>query len=189
MRIIILILLLLLNNCTKYKTVLICGDHICVNKEEADQYFEENLSIEVQIIDRKEKDDVDLVELNLNENIKGIREVKIFSKKETGQNLKKLTNNEKNELKKKIKNKKKKKEIARKITKKKNMLKKKEIKDEYKKDRKIVKEKINKDNINLKRGNIVDVCSQVEKCNIDAISKYLIDQGKKRDFPDITKRQ
>ena len=27
----------------KPKTVFICGDHICVNKTEAKQYFEENL--------------------------------------------------------------------------------------------------------------------------------------------------
>ena len=35
----------LVQNCSKPKTVLICGDHVCVNKTEAEQYFEENLSI------------------------------------------------------------------------------------------------------------------------------------------------
>ena len=33
----------LLSNCSKPKTVLICGDHVCINKAEAEQYFEENL--------------------------------------------------------------------------------------------------------------------------------------------------
>ena len=33
---------LLLANCGKPKTVLICGDHICVNKAEAEEYFYEN---------------------------------------------------------------------------------------------------------------------------------------------------
>ena len=29
--------------CGKPKIVLICGDHVCVNKSEAEQYFEKNL--------------------------------------------------------------------------------------------------------------------------------------------------
>ena len=48
-------LFLILQNCSKPKTVYICGDHICVNKTEARQYFEENLSLEVKIIDSKKK--------------------------------------------------------------------------------------------------------------------------------------
>jgi len=35
---------------------------------------------------------------------------------------------------------------------------------------------------------IVDVCTILEKCSIDEISKYLLEQGKKKDFPDITQR-
>ena len=42
-------------NCSKPKTVLICGDHVCINKAEANQYFEENLTIEVKIVDKKVK--------------------------------------------------------------------------------------------------------------------------------------
>ena len=44
-----------LTNCNKPKTVFICGDHICVNKTEAEQYFKENLSIEVKILSKKNK--------------------------------------------------------------------------------------------------------------------------------------
>ena len=33
---------------------------------------------------------------------------------------------------------------------------------------------------------IVDVCTIIEKCSIEEISKYLINQGKKKDYPDIT---
>ena len=52
----ILILSLILTNCAnKPKTVLICGDHVCVNKAEAEQFFKDNLSIEVKIIDKKKK--------------------------------------------------------------------------------------------------------------------------------------
>ena len=49
-------------SCSKPKTVLICGDHICVNKAEAEQYFEENLSIQVKILNEKPKDEINLVE-------------------------------------------------------------------------------------------------------------------------------
>ena len=48
MKKILLVTLLFLAACSKPKTVLICGDHICVNQTEAEQYFEENLSIEVK---------------------------------------------------------------------------------------------------------------------------------------------
>ena len=48
-----LIILFFLTNCSKSKTVLICGDHVCINKAEANQYFEENLSIEVRVIEKK----------------------------------------------------------------------------------------------------------------------------------------
>ena len=33
---------------------------------------------------------------------------------------------------------------------------------------------------------VVDVCTIIEKCSIEEISKYLIDQGNERDYPDIT---
>ena len=55
------------------------GDHVCLNKTEAEQYFEENLSIEVKIIDKNKKE-FDLVEINLmNDSQKKM--VKIDSKK------------------------------------------------------------------------------------------------------------
>ena len=57
-------LMFLLTNCSKPKSVFICGDHVCVNKTEAEQYFEENLSIEVKIIDKKINKELSLVELN-----------------------------------------------------------------------------------------------------------------------------
>ena len=36
---------------------------------------------------------------------------------------------------------------------------------------------------------VVDVCTILEKCSIDEISKFLLEQGKKKNFPDITIRQ
>ena len=36
---------------------------------------------------------------------------------------------------------------------------------------------------------VVDVCTILEKCSIEEISKLLLEQGKKKKFPDITIRQ
>ena len=43
--------------------------------------------------------------------------------------------------------------------------------------------------MNKRAQNITDVCTILKKCSIDEISKYLLNQGKKKDFPDITTRQ
>ena len=76
MRFIIFIsLIFFLSNCSKPKTVLICGDHVCLNKAEAEQYFEENLSIEVKVINKQFDDEEDLVELNLKENSLGKKRI------------------------------------------------------------------------------------------------------------------
>ena len=64
----LIIIILFLSNCNKPKTVLICGDHVCVNKVEAKQYFEENLSIEVKVINKQPQKEINLVELNLRNN-------------------------------------------------------------------------------------------------------------------------
>ena len=69
--IIFVFIILLLYSCNKPKTVLICGDHVCINQAEAEQYFEENLSLEVQVIDNKKTKEINLVELNLNKDING----------------------------------------------------------------------------------------------------------------------
>ena len=40
-----------------------------------------------------------------------------------------------------------------------------------------------------KKIDVVDVCTILKKCNIEEITKYLLNQGRKKDFPDITLRQ
>ncbi len=81
-------LFLSLLGCSKPKTVLICGDHVCINKSEAKQYFEENLSIEVRIIDKKRKKEENLVEVNLLTSTNGKKEVIISEKKNKKKNIK-----------------------------------------------------------------------------------------------------
>ena len=43
--------------------------------------------------------------------------------------------------------------------------------------------------MNKNNSNVVDICTKLEKCSIEEISKYLIKQGKKKSFPDITSRR
>ena len=74
-KLLLFLIILSIYGCNKPKTVLICGDHVCVNKAEAEQYFEENLSIEVKIIEKKKGDQINLVELNLKDNSKKNRKI------------------------------------------------------------------------------------------------------------------
>ncbi len=187
-----LLLMFFISNCSKPKTVLICGDHVCVNKAEAKQYFEENLSIEVKIIDKKDEREFDLVELNLKESSNKNKKISISSKTKTNQKIKMLSKKE--------------------IVKIKENIKKKEKEKKFNKQNQIIKEKvkINNDNkikktntnlikddqkhknikiINNNRNNVVDVCTIIENCSIDEIAKFLLEQGNKKGFPDITKRQ
>ncbi len=93
-RAVLIFLLIFLIGCNKPKTVLICGDHECINKQEAEQYFEENLTLEVQIInDRKPKSN-NLVELNLRQDVNGKKQIDVKQKKRTSKNVKKLTKKE-----------------------------------------------------------------------------------------------
>ena len=161
----IIFLILFLQSCSKPKSVFICGDHVCINKEEANQYFEKNLSIEIKIIDnKKRKENIDLVELNLRKNNKNKKIISVKNKIYSYTNLKKLTKKDIKEIKSKLKN---------------------------KKIKKIAKKNVTKkiENKQLNKTIIEDVCTIVKKCSIDEISKHLIKIGKKKDFPDITSRE
>lgn len=186
-------LLFLLTNCNKPKAVLICGDHICINKAEAEQFFEENLSLEVKIIDKKIKKEVDLIELNLKEKPSGERKITLLTKKDTLKELKTLSNDEKEKIKKNIINKKKEMRAAKK---KENNVKKADNKKNYKNEnnakksnKKPLNSKIMRNNNNKKSTAIVDVCTILDKCNIEEISKFLLEQGRKKRYPDITIRE
>lgn len=182
----IFFIFLLFQGCNKTKTVLICGDHVCINKTEAKQYFEENLSLEVKIIDPKKKEELNLVELNLKNNAVINKKISIEKKETTNQDVKVLTHNEIKQIKVKIKEKNKIKKIANKEKNNKrdqiNLLNKKN---------KIVKKIENKNQTNdrsVNNLNIVDVCKIITDCNIDEISKYLSKEGLKKKYPDITTR-
>ena len=180
-----------LTNCNKPKTVFICGDHICVNKTEAEQYFKENLSIEVKILNKKNKKKIDLVELNLNNNNEK-KKISLISKRKPKNDLKTLSNLEIAKIKENINQKKRQEIILKRESKQKDKITNSNSRSSL--NNKISKveknKKISKQNIMHKKNNdIVDICTILEKCNIDEISKYLLDKGNSKDFPDITKRQ
>ena len=155
---------------------MICGDHVCINKLEAKQYFEDNLSIEVKILNQDKNKEEDLVQLNLDNSFENKRKISIKKKENTEKSIKTLSKNEIKDIKNKIA--------------KKNKI------NRTKKNKLSVKSEIKIDNNNKKSlkvnkniYEVVDVCTIIEKCSIEEISKYLINQGKKRDYPDITLKE
>ena len=186
-----------LQHCSKPKTVLICGDHVCVNKLEAEQFFEENLSIEVQIIDKNNNKEINLVELNLNSASE--KQISINKKNNTKKDVKALNVSEIKKIKKEVNKKKENKKIKKVVNKKKEnkkivkkIINNKKDKKDYTKNNKILKKKAKKTfNIddNKQKTEIADVCTIIQKCSIHEISKYLLEQGEKKDFPDITARE
>ena len=115
MRFVLITFFILLFSCTKPQTILICGDHKCVNKAEAEQYFEENLSLEVQIITKDKQASYNLVDLNLANEERNIKVIKNKNKKI----VKKLSKEEIKEKKIEVKKKQKKLEQNSQIAKKK----------------------------------------------------------------------
>ena len=79
-------------SCSKPKTVLICGDHVCVNKAEAKKFFEENL-FRGSSYRQKENKEINLVELNLKQNSQGDKVI-IVADKETKEEIRILTKEE-----------------------------------------------------------------------------------------------
>ena len=186
MNYLILIFIIILTSCSKPKSVFICGDHVCVNKKEANKYFEENLSIQVKIINKNELDEPDLIELNMIEDDSNKK--KIFAKKKDSINepLKILTKEEVKKIKKEVK---KRKNKEKKI-KAKSLNEDGELKVTSKENSKVTKKTMIDSKI-LKKGreDIIDVCTILERCNIEEISKYLIKEGKNKKFPNITLRE
>ena len=181
----LLIIFLFLSGCNKPKVVLICGDHICINKTEAEQYFEENLTLEVKLINKDKTENKDLVELNLSQESDDKKQVSIFSKKKTSQDLKILSHQEIKKKKSLIKKKKKLKD--KKLKQLKEKKKKSKISTNIVKNNNETYTKSIK-NINNQNNDIVDICLIISNCSIDEISKYLINEGKNKKFPDITVR-
>ena len=151
----------------KVEKVYICGDHRCANKAEADEYFDNNISIEIYSIETKKETDenLDLAELN-------ILKEKLITKKKI------VIKDEKKKLDEKIKERKK---LAK--------LKIREIKKPIKniqQDKKKNNVKNKKQKKQKSKITFIRICKNLEECDIDKISQIVMDIGKQKDFPDIT---
>ena len=193
-RLIFLLVIFTIYGCSKPKTVLICGDHVCINKAEANQYFEDNLTLEVRIIDSKNIKETNLVQINLKTNADGKKEVNVLDKKQSNKELKELSVFE---IKKKKEDLRKRKKVKRKIDKKIKVSEQtkltKDKKDEKTHVQIVNKKKENEDRVvkrTIKQVKKIDnICIILEKCNIDEITKYLVKQGKNKNYPDIANRE
>lgn len=160
-------------SCAKQKSVLICGDHKCINKAEAKQYFEENLTLEVQIISKNKKSSFDLINLNMGDKDPEIKIIKNDNKKI----VKKLSKDEIMIKKAEIKQKNKEKESAL-MSKK---LKSDNLKIQKKREKKI--SSYNSDSVST------DICLKLENCDIESITNYLIKVSNDKDYPNISLKE
>ena len=168
MRLLLILLTIMLYSCSTSKSVLICGDHECINKEEAKLFFEENLTIEVKVITKNKEKNFSLVKMNLEKESENIKIIKSKNKK-----------------------------IVRKLSKDEIKLKKNEIKEKKNRTKKISANKNEKkiepvSSIKIEKSlnnkNPSNICSILEKCNIDTISDYLIKQSLSKDYPNIASK-
>ncbi len=173
MKIILLFITFFLFSCSSnVKKVYICGDHPCANKKEMNDYFDNNISVEVYTIDPNEdKKKLNLVKVNLDPSHQEVKE------KDNGL----LRAQKKEIIEKKINERKK---IAK--LKIKKVKKEQKIKDTIKKN-KIVNKKQIKLNKKVKPTvAVVRICKNIQECDISEISKLIMDKGKNKPFPDIS---
>ena len=168
------VFIFLLSCSTQGSKIYICGDHPCKNKKEIEDYFNNNISIEVYVLENNKKGrNKDLVELNLLK----LKEEPFEDKKEN-----KLTFLEKR-----------KKYITKRTKEEKPSKLKLEVKTTEKEKKKKSTKNINTDISNKtfvykksKSTKIVHMCKKIEECDINLISKKINDLGKEKSFPDIT---
>ncbi len=173
MKKIYLLIFFILLGCGGDKKVYICGDHPCKDKKEIDDYFKNNISIEVYVMEtsKNKKDRLDLVDINLlkekTDQTKNNKELAFLSKrkkenatiikkeKPTKLNLK-VKRTEENEI------------------------------SSFKKDQILNKPNKTFNYKNIKTKKIVHLCKRIDECDINVISKKISELGKEKNFPDLT---
>jgi hypothetical protein len=198
-----LFLLLSFASCVNGQKTYMCGERACIDKKEFKQYFAENLIVEIQTIKDKKKTSVDLVKLNTSNSInkKNITKEQKLNQKLDTREQKLLVKAEKKRIKKERKIKlieekkkiKEKKKLAKFLIKDKKKI---NIFDTKKEDKEtdiplISPEIKTKKNIAQKTAKTLlesSVCVDIINCDIDEITKLLIEKGKEKDFPNITSK-
>ena len=188
MKLIYLFFFVLILSCSTVKKEYVCGDHLCVDKKEFNDYFSKNFIVEIKSQTNKKNKDINLVNLNTkisgeekinNKNLKKNQKIKLKEEKEK-EKLKKIRVLEERK-------------IAA-IKKRNKEPKEKKTFDFFKsnKKNKTISPKIEKTSkkkslINSSGSkNVQSVCVDVKDCDINKITELLIKQGKEKPFPNIT---
>lgn len=184
-----LIIVILLVGCTKPRSVYMCGEYMCKNKKEMNNFFEKNLSIEVALKDKSNRIKEDLVNYNLKKDTLDKKKINKFFDFPKNNKAKKQNKNVKE--KKQVKKKKiiKANAITKKNKNKNNILVKLKKFNEPKVKKLQTLKSIKKKNINMTSSTKVSSsCPNIEKCDINDISNEISKTSKNKDYPDITSK-
>ena len=212
MKFICIFFIIILTSCVGSKKIYVCGDRACIDKKEFKEYFAKNLVLEVKIKNPKRKTSIDLAKLNTGSSNNTKTSKPIFKTKKLNNKQKKtLLKLEKAKLKKerkikknndkiKIKEERKLKKVMKtKKTIDNNSVYDKSIKETVstntkklptKKNNPVNKKVVNKNELlkSPKLQNQVSICEDLKDCDIEKISKLLIEKGRKKDFPDLASK-
>ena len=207
MRIFNLIFFIFLLSCgTLTKKEYVCGDRPCIDKKEFEEYFAENLIVEITSKKRKKNNNPDLVKINTasdnlnNHDDKSLKQQEKIKKITARDQLKaeKTRLKEERKIKKekeKLLAKKRKEDIKKaKIDKKQKKIIEKQMTETNKQTITTVDKKINNKSVLMKeiqsdtfdKKNIKSICDGVKDCDIDKIAEILIKKGKDKPFPNIS---
>ena len=207
-------LFFLILSCGTTKKDYVCGDHLCKNKKDFNEYFSQNLIVEIKSKNNKKfkkNKNIDLVKLN-SKSLSEKKKESVKSKKNNQIILKE--ENKKLKIKKKIllreeKNRKIVEKNIQKEEKKISKLSKSKVLDKKKKIGEIKHTKEKLEDISDKippteKNNVVNVlskknsinsinakkskslCDGIKDCNIETIAELLIKKGKDKPYPDIS---
>ena len=209
MRLIYILFFFFLFSCVNIKKEYVCGDRPCLDKKDFNEYFSQELTVEIMPQKNKKFKNNNLIILNTkNNNVKKIdkkssKQEDKLQKKAEKQRLKaqkKQLMKERKIKKAELKLKKKKEKYLIRTQKTKDVFKniiidKKEIQNYQTKksvDKTAAKKsnikRIEKDNIQIdlvKSKNVKSVCDGIKDCDIDKIAEILIKEGKRKPFPNI----
>ena len=143
---------------SKVERVYICGDHECKNDKEIKEYFANNISIEVFTVETSKNQDERFDLAELNMLEDKLKSDDKIKISEKKQKIKKDINERKRIAKLKIK--------------------------KIEEPQKIIKTVKTKPPSKI---TFIRICKNLKECDIDKISKIIMDIGKNKDFPNITK--
>ena len=162
MRLYIFILFVFIFGCSK-KHVYMCGENSCKNKKEFENYFENNLSIEISFLSEREKDEViDLIEFNLG---KGKEEVQAPILAKPNKNLDKS-------------------KPGKEVTEIKRKKKEDTVEENQPAKKSTIKETKPVEKINIEQA--LQKCKIIETCKIEEIYAVILEKTKNKKYPTFT---